>query len=98
MALSPEHVEPKILADIKVYILTRAELLCSLCFEIPCKYLIWAISAKSFIFWQFVQHFAVKITRVVMKYILNSKTSRKIGTAKGHRLELSWLTYLKTMA
>ena len=37
MGLSHEHVGPKILAKIKIYILTRAELLCPLCYEIPCS-------------------------------------------------------------
>ena len=32
------------------------------------RILFWAISAKSFIYWQFFQHFAVKITSVVMNY------------------------------
>ena len=36
MALSHEHVGPKILAENEIYILTRAELLCPLCYEIPC--------------------------------------------------------------
>jgi hypothetical protein len=36
MALSHEHVGSKILAKIKIYILSRAELLCTLCNEIPC--------------------------------------------------------------
>ena len=36
MPLSHEHVGSKILAEIKIYILTRAELLCPLCYEIPC--------------------------------------------------------------
>ena len=33
-----EHVGPKILAKIKIYVLTRAELLFPLCYEIPCIY------------------------------------------------------------
>ena len=37
MGLSHEHVGPKILAKIKIYILTRAELLFPLFYEIPCK-------------------------------------------------------------
>jgi hypothetical protein len=37
MPLSHEHVGPEILAKIKIYNLTRAELLCSLCYEIPCN-------------------------------------------------------------
>ena len=37
MGLSHEHVEPKILAKIKIYVLTRAELLFHLCYEIPCS-------------------------------------------------------------
>ena len=35
MALSHEHVGPKIAANIKVYTLTRPELLCSLCYRHP---------------------------------------------------------------
>ena len=37
MGLTNEHVGSKILAKIKIYILRRAELLCSLCYEIPCS-------------------------------------------------------------
>ena len=37
MALSHEHVELKILAEIEIYIHIRAELLCPLCYEIPCS-------------------------------------------------------------
>ena len=37
MGLTNEHVEPKILAKIKIYVLTRAGLLFTLCYEIPCK-------------------------------------------------------------
>ena len=36
MAQSHEHIGPKISAKIKIYILSRAKLLCSLCYEIPC--------------------------------------------------------------
>ena len=36
MSLSHEHVGPKILEKIKIYVLTRAELLFPLCYEIPC--------------------------------------------------------------
>ena len=42
MGLSHEHVGPKILAKIKIYMLTRAELLCALCYEIPCIFLVLA--------------------------------------------------------
>ena len=38
MGLSHEHVGPKILAKIQIYILTRAELLFTLCSETPCTY------------------------------------------------------------
>ena len=38
MPLSHEHVGSKIESKIKIYILTRAELLLNLCYEIPCKY------------------------------------------------------------
>ena len=37
MSLSNEHIGSKILAKIKLYILTRAELLFTLCYEIPCN-------------------------------------------------------------
>ena len=37
MCLTNEHVGPKILAKIKIYVLTRAELLFTLCYEIPCR-------------------------------------------------------------
>ena len=37
MPLSHENVGSKIVAKIKIYILTRAELLLNLCYEIPCK-------------------------------------------------------------
>ena len=36
MGLTNENVGPKILAKIKIYVLTRAELLFPLCYEIPC--------------------------------------------------------------
>ena len=36
MGLTNEHVGPKILAKIKIYVLTRAELLFTVCYEIPC--------------------------------------------------------------
>ena len=39
MGLTNEHVGPKILAKIKIYVLTRAELLFTLCYEIPCTML-----------------------------------------------------------
>ena len=37
MGLTYEHVGPKILAKIKMYVLTRAELLFKYCYEIPCN-------------------------------------------------------------
>ena len=36
MCLTNEHVGPKILAKIKICVLTRAELLITHCYEIPC--------------------------------------------------------------
>ena len=36
MGLTNENVGPKILAKIKIYVLTRAELLFQVCYEIPC--------------------------------------------------------------
>ena len=43
MGLSHEHVGPKIFANIQVYNLTRAELLFTLCSEIPCT---WQVLLK----------------------------------------------------
>ena len=37
MSLSHKHVGIKMLAKIKIYTLTRAELLFPLCYEIPCN-------------------------------------------------------------
>ena len=37
MGLTNKHVGPSILAKIKIYVLTRAELLITLCYEIPCS-------------------------------------------------------------
>ena len=37
MGLTNENVGPKILAKIKIYALTRAEILFQVCYEIPCK-------------------------------------------------------------
>ena len=36
MGLTNENVGTKILAKIKIYVLTRAELLFKVCYEIPC--------------------------------------------------------------
>ena len=38
MSPSYEHIESKILSKIKIFILTRAELLFNLCYEIPCTF------------------------------------------------------------
>ena len=37
MGLTNEHVGPKVLSKIKIYVLTRAELLFKVCYEIPCS-------------------------------------------------------------
>ena len=42
MGLTNEHVGPKILAKIKKYVLTRAELLFQVCYEIPCTSIIYS--------------------------------------------------------
>ena len=36
MSLTNEHVGPMILAKIKIYVFTRAELLFQVCYETPC--------------------------------------------------------------
>ena len=41
MGLTNEHVGPTKLAKIKIYVLTRAELLFNLCYEIPCNSVVW---------------------------------------------------------
>ena len=40
MGLSHEHVGPKILAKIKIYLLTRAEFIFPLFYEIPCTWIL----------------------------------------------------------
>ena len=37
MSLTNEHVGPMILAKIKIYVFTRAELLFQVCYETPCR-------------------------------------------------------------
>ena len=46
MSLTNEHVGPMILAKIKIYVFTRAELLFQVCYETPCNKLL-AFIAKS---------------------------------------------------
>ena len=49
MRLTPQRVGPTILGKIKIYVLTRAELLFPLCYEIPCiRYLIYLNSFVHF--------------------------------------------------
>ena len=48
MGLTNENVGPKILAKIKIYVLTRAELLFKVCYEIPCT-LIWDVINERFL-------------------------------------------------
>ena len=36
MGLTNEHEGPKMVVKIKIYVITRAELLFNLCYEIPC--------------------------------------------------------------
>ena len=43
MGLTNEHVGSKIVAKIKIYILTRAELLFNLCYEIYCTILLFEL-------------------------------------------------------
>ena len=47
MSLNNEHVGSKIVAKIKIYNLTRAELICSLCYEIPCSIIFTVINGNS---------------------------------------------------
>ena len=42
MTLSHEHVGSQQIEEIKIYSLTRAEVLCSLCYEIPCMIMIYS--------------------------------------------------------
>ena len=49
MPLSHKHVGSKILAKIKIYTLTRAELLFNLCYKIPCTCTIHTIAVDTYI-------------------------------------------------
>ena len=57
MCLTNEHVGPKILAKIKICVLTRAELLIHLCYEIPCM---TNIPRKTYAFSIMVAHQSTK--------------------------------------
>ena len=80
MALSHKYVETKTSAKIKIYTLTRAELLFSLCYEIPCRTL--SISGQksrvlklSFLRLQMMVksdlEFILKFTKPLQRYLLN---------------------------
>ena len=56
MSLSHEHVGSKILAKVKIYSLSRAELLCTVCNEIPCI-LLKFYHANSCNFWGKIKNF-----------------------------------------
>ena len=65
MPVNNEQVGPKILAKIKIYVLTRAELLFNLCYEIPCMQTIHDFDSK----------FRGKLLNLIIantKYICNS--------------------------
>jgi hypothetical protein len=72
MGLSHEHIGPKILAKIKIYVLTRAELLFPLCYEIPCRTTLEVSKLiEIFLFysdskWNKVQHECIKCLKAIM--------------------------------
>ena len=47
MGLTNEYVGPNIVAKIKIYVLTRAELLFNLCYEIPCSKIVYQYVEKT---------------------------------------------------
>ena len=59
MSLSREHVVPKILGKIKIYALTRAELLFPLYYEIPCTMIIGTLSQIVFVLKTPKRHFEI---------------------------------------
>jgi hypothetical protein len=54
MGVSQEDIGSLILAKIQIYILTRAELLFTLCSEIPCKYKIMFMHSARGGFWDVI--------------------------------------------
>ena len=91
MGLSHKHVGPKILAKIQIYILTRAELLFTLCPEIPCKsflprrrkYFDTNTSIKgrileAFSYKSFRTHWVQNIWGLALKYLRFYQVTRKI--------------------
>ena len=61
MALSHEHIGPKISSKIKIYILSRAKLLCSVCHEIPCMCIALVETAYAWLIWNYFAYQIINI-------------------------------------
>ena len=77
MALTNEHVGPMILAKIKIYVFTRAELLFQVCYETPCIALLYSRRRGSWLWHSLVNTNTAIIC--VMGVSLNLTTSIKFS-------------------
>ena len=69
MGLTNEHLGPTILAKIKIYVLTRAELLFQVCYEIPCSIIQYHI---------FIFMIQVKVKNISRVFLLRQIFRQKI--------------------
>ena len=80
MAQSHEHVGIKISAKIKIYILSRAKSLCSLCHEIPCNVYLTKKSTETYMTWLLIKYYSIVVSsklydKVDSLHLKNSVTS-----------------------
>ena len=89
MGLTNEHVGPWILAKIKSYVLTRAELLITLCYEIPCRSeSMWAEIRFTSGLFEFWSDYITKIKKTFFKLILLPWWKKNLKEQKKHLLAL----------
>ena len=80
MSQSHEHVGIKISAKIKIYILSRAKSLCSLCHEIPCNVYLTKKSTETYMTWLLIKYYSIVVSsklydKVDSLHLKNSVTS-----------------------
>ena len=80
MGLTNEHVGHKLLAKIKIYVLTRAELLFPLCYEIPCTIFFKNednVRHPAFSVLQKLSHYSCSIFLSILLYFLPPKSFQR---------------------
>ena len=86
MSLSHEHVGPTISGKIKVYVLTRGELLFPLCYEIPCTSTATAtlmVTIATSVIWLFKDHyrFCFKAMKIQRRPLWLKKETKELHTS-----------------